>query len=84
MYAIPGAAAFNERTGPDPDDNVQRPDNVFQAIAVNILTQPTPQVPASLGSFISLTDLSTQHGNPFGNGRDVDVFVFTKATRYVY
>jgi hypothetical protein len=74
---VNGGSSFNYRYGTGPNDVMERPLNDFKTIATNILGQPAP---AGADSFISLLDLQTSKGDPFGKENDGgDIYIITKA-----
>ncbi|TVY39833.1 hypothetical protein LSUB1_G002573 [Lachnellula subtilissima] len=74
---INGGSSFNYRYGNGAGEEVERSVADFKTIAADVLGKPAP---ADLGSFISLLDLQTSKGDPFGrdNGGG-DVYIITKA-----
>jgi len=72
-----GGSAFLERRSAEV--TVERRDSAFQRIAVDILTQQTPEDQVVNRDYTSLADLKTRFGDPFRDGKDVTIFVLTKA-----
>jgi hypothetical protein len=61
-----------------------RDDRQFQAIAADTIGRPTPaNLRARLPKWKSLVDLRNNHGDPFQNGADATVLLFTVSTRQV-
>ncbi|KAK8124191.1 hypothetical protein PG999_004109 [Apiospora kogelbergensis] len=75
---INGGSAFLKRTSHD--NSEERTLDEFKKVAVDIMTEATPANQArNRQHWISLKDLETQKGNPFGSGDDVNVFLLTRA-----
>jgi hypothetical protein len=57
---------------------VPRSDPEFQAIAVDIIGKSTPaNVQPRIPKWKSLVDVKSRHRDPFGEGADSTVFLFT-------
>lgn len=81
---VGGASAFR-RTDPDKTAGkvvkTDRPLPEFQAVAVDIFGQVTPETERNNREhWRSLADLKQYLGDPFGDGSDVEIFIMTKDT----
>ena len=72
-----GGSAFLERRSAEV--TVERRDSAFQRVAVDIITQQTPEDQVVNRDYTSLADLKRRFGDPFRNGNEVGIFVLTKA-----